>query len=552
MSTIGDGPVPELIPASVVASHAYCARLCHLQWTQARRDTNEALEAGRLAHRRVDVTRAPADLAGLPGGRSATGVTISSSRLGVIARLDVVVAGDGSVIPVEIKRGTEPPGGPWPSERIQVVLGALLLREQGHRCERGVIVYLGSGTRVEVPVTADAEAEALAEVRAARETAAAADAPPPLVESGRCPPCSMVALCMPDEVNAALGRGSGRIRRLVPADPAARPLYVTEPGASVGIRRGRVEIRHDGEVVGSERLIDVSQVCVAGYVQVSTQLVHACADAGVPVVWMTSGGWLRAVATPMVSGWVDLRLRQAEAVMTGDVRAAGAFVAGKIRNARTLLRRNARAEVDGVLAELAELARRAGGAPGLESLLGIEGAAARAYFGAFSTMLAPHPTLAGEPFRFEGRNRRPPTDAVNSLLSFVYSLLVKDLVWAATAVGLDPMMGLYHRPRFGRPALALDLAEEFRPVIGDSVVLRLINQGEIRPGHFLVRAGSVQLTTHGRRVVIGAYERRLSEQARHPVSGHRISYRRILLLQARLLASYLMGEHPAYEPFTTR
>ena len=148
---------------------------------------------------------------------------------------------------------------------------------------------------------------------------------------------------------------------------------------------------------------------------------------------------------------------------------------------------------------------------------------------------------------------RPPTDAVNCLLSFCYGLLTKEMLAACLAVGFDPYIGLYHRPRFGRPALALDLAEEeFRPLLADSTVLRLINNREVSASDFLVRAGAVTLTADGRKTVIRAWERRMTTQVRHPMFGYQVCYRRAVELQARILAARLTGELPAYQPLVTR
>jgi len=188
----------------------------------------------------------------------------------------------------------------------------------------------------------------------------------------------------------------------------------------------------------------------------------------------------------------------------------------------------------------------------IPSLLGIEGTAARLYFGAFSSMLRPGAGLPGEPFSFEGRSRRPPRDPINCLLSYAYSLMTKDLTVIAYAIGFDPYLGFFHRPRFGRPALALDLCEEFRPLVAESVVLNLINNGEISESDFVVRAGGVALTPVGRRAVLRAYERRLDTEIKHPTFGYRLTYRRVFDVQARLLAAHVLGEVPEYVPFTTR
>ena len=218
-------------------------------------------------------------------------------------------------------------------------------------------------------------------------------------------------------------------------------------------------------------------------------------------------------------------------------------------NCRTLLRRN-RANPDPVsLSELKQLARKARAAESIESLLGIEGTAARRYFSDFSGMLKGTGT---EDFDLDGRNRRPPRDPINALLSFCYSLLAKELSLAVRSVGLDGMLGFYHQPHFGRPSLALDLMEEFRPVIADSVVIGAINNGIVQSADFVRAAGAVALTQPARKRLILSFERRMDQLVTHPVFDYRISYRRVLEVQARLLSRVLLGELPRYPEFHVR
>jgi len=219
---------------------------------------------------------------------------------------------------------------------------------------------------------------------------------------------------------------------------------------------------------------------------------------------------------------------------------------GKIKNCRTLLRRhlqNGRATV----AHLGELAKKAQRAEDATSLLGIEGTAAREYFAGFAQLLKGSPV-----FNLEGRNRRPPRDPVNALLSFLYAMLTKELTVVVHTSGFDPMLGLFHRPRYGRPSLALDLAEEFRPLVADSTVLTLVNNGEVSESSFIRRSGGVALTDPGRKAVIAAFERRMDTLVTHPLFGYRISYRRILQVQARLLGRAILGEIDNYPSFSTR
>ena len=206
----------------------------------------------------------------------------------------------------------------------------------------------------------------------------------------------------------------------------------------------------------------------------------------------------------------------------------------------------------GTVATLKRLADQAVEADTFSTLLGIEGTAARMYFTALPAMISPVAGTIASEFSQLGRNRRPPQDPLNALLSFCYPMLTKDLVATTLGVGLDPYLGVYHRSRYGRPALALDLAEEFRPLIADSVVVGLLNNGEIGERDFLRRAGAVSLTADGRRTMLRAYERRLDTTIRHPVFGYKISYRRVLDVQARILAAVITGEIPDYQAMITR
>lgn len=287
-----------------------------------------------------------------------------------------------------------------------------------------------------------------------------------------------------------------------------------------------------------------------GHVQISTQAVHELCDREVPIVYMSSGGWFQGMTRGIDHKNVELRRRQYAAASDPlhALAIARRLVAVKIRNTRTLVRRNAEAAPAFTLQRMKELAASSETAGSLESLLGIEGTAARVYFEAFRTMIE-GPELA---FEFDGRNRRPPRDPVNALLSLGYALLAKDLTILLQAVGFDPYLGFYHQPRYGRPALALDVMEEFRPLVVDSVVLSAVNTGAVKIGDFLRRGGAVTLTQPGRAKFIRAYERRMDEEITHPVFGYRISYRRTLEVQIRLLARYLTGEIADYPPFATR
>jgi len=532
--------------------YAYCPRLFYLEWVQARFAHNADTTEGSVVHRRVD--QPAGDLT--PNEEfQARSVSLSSQFLGLIAKLDVVQGTDGYVRPIDYKKGKAPDiaEGAYEPERVQLCAQGLLLRDAGYRCEEGILYFAGSHRRVTITFDSALIRRTLKLAKEARKTAESDIPPPPLIDSPKCPRCSLVGICLPDEINSLTGKTTTPARRLVPSAQAARPLYVTEQGAMIGVRDGRYEVRKDQQVLASVRFLDVSQINVFGNVQVSSQALRRAFSQEVPVCFFSHGGWFSGIAEGLPSKHVTLRIRQVIEAGRGGLETARSMVVGKIRNCRTMLRRNARRPVETAVRQLGGLIRDAEEAVSVASLLGIEGTAARIYFGSFPTMLREDLDITpGADAESLARTRRPPKDPINCLLSYLYALLVKDCTATALGVGFDPYIGLYHRPRFGRPALALDLMEEFRPIVADSVAVTLLNTCEITASDFIRRAGGVALTDAGRRTVLRAYERRLDTEIRHPLFQYRITYRRVLEVQARLLGAYLLGEVPTYTAFTTR
>ncbi len=544
--------LPELVPARMLNEYAYCPRLFFLEWVDSLWASNADVAEGVRRHGRVDAGGGAAPLPDEGQLKAARSVELASDRLGIVAKLDLLEGVDGGVVPVDTKKGRlAADGTPWEADAVQVCAQILLLREHGYTCEHGEIFYAQTRQRVTVEPTVELIARTLQIVDQARTTATHLQPPPPLESSPKCPRCSLVGICLPDETNLLARRNDGKPRRLIAADPDAQPLYVTEPGAMVGLDGGRLTVSKHHERLASVRLIDVLHVCAYGNVQVTAQALRSLFERDIDVFHFSYGGWLLGVTTGLPSKNVTLRIRQTTTAARGQLDAPRQMIAGKIRNCRVLLRRNGGEAVTRTVGQLGELARHAEQAASAAELLGTEGVAARLYFNALPELLTraaelPGPTFGGL------RNRRPPTDVINCLLSFCYGLLTREIMAACLAVGFDPYIGLFHRPRFGRPALVLDLAEEFRPLLADSTVLTLVNNREIGTSDFLVRAGGVTLTPAGRKSVIRAWERRMTTQIRHPLFGYTVSYRRAVELQARILAAYLVGELPQYEPLITR
>lgn len=575
---------PEYLPARMVNEYSYCPRLFFLEWVEGQWAESADTVEGQVQHKRVDKEGKglkPAEE--LPEEKIQTrAVTLTSERLRVIAKMDVIDAVGGVVTPVDYKRGrpleTDRGLEMWTPDRVQIGVQALVLRDNGYRCEEGVVFYQSTRQKVRVAVDEALIAETETAIAEAWQTARAGVMPPPLVDSPKCTGCSLVGICLPDETNRLLDeqpeeetgqlslfgveeaprKPSGReVRKLMSARDDLRPVYLNTQGLRVGKSGDVLQVKEKDSVRQEIRMNEVHQLNLMGNIQISTQAVQSLCEAGIPVCYFSMGGWFYGLTTGMSTKNVFLRQRQFRLADEDWFRLtlARRLVAGKIRNQRVMLLRN-HIQPDAVtLDQMREMARRAESAGGQEELLGIEGNGARLYFGAFNGLIkVDDDEETPEIFRMEftGRNRRPPRDAVNALLSLGYSLLTKDLTVACYAVGFDPMMGFYHEPRFGRPALALDLMEPFRPLIVDSAVITAINTQMVRPADFVAVGRGVALKPEGRKAFFRAYEMRMDTLVTHPMFDYRVSYRRMLEIQTRLLGKWINGEIAEYPVFVTR
>jgi CRISPR-associated protein Cas1 len=578
--------LPDYLPARMLNEFVYCPRLFFYEWVEGVFAHSADTVGGGLRHAAID---ARADALPPPDQIDgevfrARSVMLSSETHRLIAKVDLVESAGDAVAPVDYKYGApmETEDGPraWPADRAQLCAQVIVLRDNGYRCDEAVAYYHATRQRVRITVDDALVSETLAALAAARRVAEQGRIPPPLVDSPKCPGCSLVSICLPDETAAALAWRSdeagnqlslfdaddepvpeplacppdGQPRRLVPARDDLRPLYVTGHGLTVGKSGEVLQVREKKQVVQEARLNDVSQVNIFGNVLVTASAIEALCFAEKPIAHFSFGGWFYGLTQGLGLRNVFLRRGQFEraADATFCVTLAREFIASKIRNQRTLLQRNHVEPSSRALHQLKAAATVASGADGLDRLLGIEGTAARVYFEQFEGLLKAEDASGRLTFGFEHRNRRPPRDPVNAMLSLAYSFLARDLTIICHAIGFDPYVGFFHQLRFGRPALALDLMEEFRPIIADSAVITAINTRMVTPDDF-VRAGSaVSLSTRGRTGLIRAYEQRMDAMVTHPLFGYRVSYRRIMEIQARLLARVIAGETQRYIGFETR
>jgi len=550
-----------LIPVRMVNEYQYCPRLAYMEWVQGEWADSADTVLGHQAHRRVD--KPGGDLPDADNTQDgerihARSITLSSARLGLIAKLDLIEGQGDELVPVDYKKGKRPhvSHGAYEPERVQLCAQGMILEDHGYTCKEGVLYFQGSRERVRVVFDEELKAATMSAINGLRLIAAGGRIPQPLEDSPKCPRCSLVGICLPDEVTFFRRQSDRPVRRLLAGADEALPLYVQENRARLSKNGETLEVSVEDSTVARVRLIDVSQVVLMGSVHVTAPCLQELMRREIPVTWHTFGGWFLGHTQGI--GHKNIELRMAQFRKSFDqyscLRLAKGWVRAKILNSRTFMRRNWRGEKppDDIISELKRYADQATRATSIAELLGIEGAAAACYFGQFANLIKRDNESASFNFDFLKRNRRPPTDPVNAMLSFAYALLVRGWAVTLSAVGLDPYCGYYHQPRYGRPALALDMMEPFRPLVADSAVLMAINNGEVKPSDFVRVGNSVNLNPDGRKRFIAAYERRISQEVTHPIFGYQVSYRRLFELQARLFGRFLLDEIDDYPNFVTR
>ena len=563
-------------------------------------------EQGKGTHRRVDRPSAnsaqPAE-PGRPDGRETTekleesdrnpdrprsvrSLALTSKRLGLTATLDLAEIDGNVAVPVEYRKGRprrdgggqvanavdelieEPqllPGPePWPTDRVQLGLQVLLLEEAGYTVPEAYLYYAAERLRLRVPVDEALRRDALAELEAAKLDAAGSR-PPPLFNDPRCPRCSLQPICLPDEINqqrfTALTVAGQAVdeqftpRKLWPPRDDGIHVVLQREGIRVGVRGQSVRITdRDGDVVKELPLANVESLAVVGGVQLSTQALAVFAEQEVPVAFLTAAGRLTAMMDPLGPTSAAVRAAQVRVLDRPEkaLELARAVTLAKIANQRTLLMRNNAALPPRVAVDLHECITAAERATTIDELRGHEGNAAAIYFQHFAGMFKEGVKEIAARFDANGRQRRPPPDPINAVLSFGYSMLTNECTAACRLASLEPTLGGLHCTRPGRPAMALDLMEPFRPLIADSVAVSAFNRGELAEGHFLSTALGCALTDAGRKGFFAAYGRRMDTEATHAVFEYRLSYRRMLMLHARLIAAWMLGEVPTLAFLTTR
>jgi CRISPR-associated protein Cas1 len=584
-----------LLPVRRLHNFIYCPRLFYFQWVENIFQENADTVAGSHVHRNVDAPSKledPKEL-GLPEGAKLRSLRLESESLGLIGVVDIVEGGpDGAEI-IDYKRGSARRDGEGERvakepDALQVAAHALLLREHGVNAVRGAIYYAADKRRVPVEFSEELFEKVHNAITEARKVAASGSCPPPLKNDARCLYCSAYPICLPNESLwwskrrkpadsdaqiqfSFIGQSEDTVKNQIlealdfaaesgDKEPTLQPprpegddgevLVVQTPGAQIGQRGDELIVSVKGEDARKIPGQQVRAIYCYGAVQMTAQAVSTCLELGIDVSYFSPAGRFLGMLGGLPASGVDARRGQYRLFELPNVRLqlAREVIRAKIHNQRVMLMRNGEAP-DRVLNMMSSFRDATESARDLTMLMGIEGSAAALYFEQFESMLKQRDDWK---FDWRGRNRRPPRDPVNALLSLGYSMLAKELTGVCYSVGLDPFLGFMHQPRYGRPALALDLMEEFRPLIADSVAISLINRGELGPEDFLSSANGTFLTDKGRRPFWEAWFRRLDAEVSHPEFSYKMAYRRMLEVQARQLWRFVRGEALTYHGFTTR
>lgn len=558
-----EGPA-DIIPISMLNALVYCPRRFFLEHVEGVFVRNAEVEDGRIKHKRID-RREKAGKRFKEGDAFRTrSVFLSSQIYGISGVIDLVEEVEGGVCPVEYKRGNTPTDDKgnhlaWENDKVQLCAQAFLLEENLNRAiEKGLLYYMGSKEKAEILFEPDIRDRTQFFITKAKKLAIpGVTIPPPLEDDNRCHRCSLRPVCLPEETYYLQNKSPAAHKVMAHLDEGS-VLYLQEQGSWVSKRGGHLVVRPDEGGKTTVPLSALKQVVIYGNVQLSTQAMEALLEEGIPTAFLSIYGQFKGSLSPVQTKSPALRMAQFISFHNPAIRLmiSKEIVRAKISNCRVMLMRSLRSEEseftpseDEPADRLKKFIRLTENAKNTEELLGIEGLAARVYFGNFIKMIK---TPEKYEFDFTERNRRPPRDPVNALLSLGYSLLLKDVMSAIATVGLDPCIGFYHSQHHSRPSLALDLMEEFRPLIADSVALTLLNKEMLTLENFMWFGKACYLNESGRKKFFKTYEKRKNTEITHPVFGYKVAYSRALEVQVRMLASFLKGETRTYTGFTAR
>lgn len=551
---------------------AYCERLFFLEEVEQMKVADERVYAGRTLHVEIERDEDADEVLTLK---------LESETYGLVGKVDCIRRRDGQIIPYEHKRGRSARGADgaaatWGSDRIQIIAYCLLVEEHsGREITEGRVRYHADNQMVRVAIDEQARKDFQAALQRAGHLQASIERPPVASNERLCVKCSLAPVCLPEEARlaatlapkengaandaadflteseeiSASGQAAASVKtsseyqplRLFPAADDRRILHVLTNGAKVGRKGDRLEIwSPETEEKECYPVQEIGQVVIHGFAQITTQALRLCSERNLGVHWVGYGGRYMG-AWSSGQGSVQRRIRQYQALTNPDfcLALAKRLAEAKVRGQLSFLLRASREagreieDVKSSISNIRKLLSPLNRANNADSLRGYEGSIGAAYFKALPHLIKPE---IGDAMRPDGRNRRPPKDRCNALLSYGYALLLKDITNAILVVGLDPCLGFYHTPRSQAHPLALDLMELFRVSLVDLPVVASINRRQWDEDEdFTIAGRQVWLSDKGRKKFIGIYERRKADSWKHPVIGYSLSYSRLIELEVRLL-----------------
>ena len=551
-STITPTTETKTIRVSALHALAYCPRLFYLEEVEELYTQDAAVFAGRRLHAELEKQE----------GEEWEDLYLKSQTLGLRGRVDALRTRDGQTIPYEHKRGRShrdenKQAQAWESDQIQILAYCYLIESAlGITVPEGRIRYHADNVLIHVPFNDEGRNTVKEAIKRANQLRESSYRPPVTDNERLCQRCSLAPVCLPEEARLAHNKEWEPIR-LFPKDEEREVIHILEAGTAVGRTGEQLKITRRGQSPEKIPVQQVGQLVLHSFSQISTQALHFCAHQQVGVHFISGGG--RYVGSfDTRQGSVQRRLGQYRALSDFEqcLHLAKQLVKCRGQGQRKFLMRGRRglkevsAKIESTIKQMKGVLKQVEKAESLETLLGLEGNLASLYFSGLPCLITQEIPAS---LRFSKRTRRPPEDRFNALLSFGYSLLIKDVTNAILAVGLEPALGFYHQPRSQAPPLALDLMEIFRVPLVDLIVVSSINRKQWEAEtDFEIRGTQVWLSQSGKEKFVNLYEHRKQESWKHPATGYSLTYRRLLELEVRLLEKEWLGEGGLFAQLSVR
>jgi CRISPR-associated protein Cas1 len=527
----------DLVKVMALHSLHYCERLCYLEEVEENYLTNAKIFSGRSLHESLKKEEEETG--------EWTSIELSNESVGLIGKVDAVRYRDGSYIPYEHKNGRSNSGKGWLPDIVQVSAYAMLLeKEYGTKITEGRIRYHKDNVLVKILIDSEIRSLVINSINTIRNLKKQVQRPPITTNEKLCVYCSLAPICLPEEERYVEHIKDAPIR-LFPKNQEKITVHVVDQGSRIGKAGDVIKITNKEGKEVTFPYKNVGSLVLHGFSQISTQLLHFCSYNNISVHWLTTGGkYISSLANN--SGNVQTKIRQYEALTKEDIRlhltktCILAKVSSQLRYILRSTKNNRNTEIDTLINDLRYSLRGIAKSEDVDSIRGYEGIAGKNYFTLLSSLIK---NEVSEDLHFCDRNRRPPKDRFNAILSFGYSLLYQLVLQSVLTVGLEPSFGFFHTPRSAAYPLVMDVMELFRVMLWDMVVIGSLNRMQWDPiNDFNATKDSVWLSNEGKKKAIQLFEKRLEDTWKHPIINYSMSYSRLVELEIRLLEKEWCGK----------